>query len=129
MPACRRALKKVCNMDFTQQPAYEATADAAACAAARTKPAHGFRGEHYNQHAAVFARLSWADAAGAVPVGTIEAIYRERNGTWRYRARCPYCKGSHMHGGGTRPIPVFGSRDADCNLGGAYAAVAVEAAE
>lgn len=116
-------------MDFIQQPAYEATADAAACVAAMTKPAHGYRGERYDPQAAVFARLSRADAAGAKFVGTVEAIYRERSGTWRYRARCPHCNGTHLHGGGARPIPVFGSRDADCNLGGAYAAVAVEAAE
>lgn len=105
------------------------TADdtAAACSAAMTRPADYFRAARYDPHADIFQRLSRAQVSGAVPTGSIEAIYRERTGTWRYKSLCPYCGDTHMHGGGSGPIPTFGARDTDCAQGRGYAPVAVAA--
>ncbi|QXZ09967.1 hypothetical protein KUF54_01455 [Comamonas sp. Y33R10-2] len=106
--------------------AIPASFDAAAeCAAAITKPALGFRSAAYNHHAAVFVRFSTAQAAGARALGIIESISRAKDGTWLYSARCPYCRGTHRHGGGKAAQPKFGSRVADCQDGGEYALTAV----
>ena len=114
---CRTNLATVASFD----------SNAAECAAAMTRPSLGFRAARYNPHAEVFQRLSREQADGAVPTGTIEAIFRERTGTWRYKARCPYCNGTHMHGGAAGQLPGFGERLGDCGIG-EYALLAVEAA-
>lgn len=101
---------------------------AAECAAAMIRPAVGYHGARYDPHAEVFQRLSRAEITDTGPIGTIEAVYRERNGTWRYKARCAHCGSTHMNGGGAGPVPFFGHRAADCGAGGGYALVAVEAA-
>ena len=100
--------------------------DAAECAAALIRPPVGYRSGTYNHHADPFVRLSGAEITGAMPVGVIEAVYREQNGTWRFKSRCPFCGSTHMHGGGAGPVPGFGARAADCE-GGGYALVAVAA--
>lgn len=102
--------------------------DAAECAAAIIRPLAGLRAARYDPHAPVFTRLSRAEIAGTGPIAPIEAIYRESNGTWRYRASCPHCNHTHMHGGGAGPVPAFGHRVADCLNGGGYVLVIVEAA-
>lgn len=119
------------HMDYKPNPATVASFDndAAECAAAMIRPASGHHGERYDQYAEVFQRLSGAEITDAGPVGAIEAIYRERNGTWRFKSRCPFCNGAHMHGGGAGPVPFFGHRVADCVAGGGYELVAVEAAQ
>ncbi len=118
------------HMDYKANPATVASFDddAAECAAAITKPAQGFRSAAYNHRAAVFERLSTEQAAGARAVGIIESISRSEDGTWLYAARCPFCMGRHRHGGGNADQPGFGTRVADCQEGGEYALLAVEAA-
>lgn len=120
--------KETLHMNFIANPATVASfdSDAAECAAALIRPAFGFRSAQYDPHAEVFQRLSLAQVTGAVPIGIIEKIVRERNGVWRWKSRCPFCEGTHMHGGGAGPVPSFGARDADCG-GGGYAPVAVPA--
>lgn len=115
-------------MDSSSNLAMMASLDdvAAACAAALIRPPVGYRSGTYNHRAAPFVRLSEAEITGAMPVGVIEVVYREQNGTWRFKSRCPYCGDTHMHGGGTGPVPFFGHRAADCE-GGGYALVAVAA--
>ncbi|MBS0467262.1 MAG: hypothetical protein JSS31_14670 [Proteobacteria bacterium] len=100
---------------------------AEACAAAMIRPVRGFKPAQYTPQAPIFAELSRVEVAGCGTVAAITAISRARDGTWLHKIACPFCGGTHMHGGSQGPVPGFGHRVADCGLGG-YALLAVEAA-
>lgn len=49
---------------------------------------------------------------------TVVRLTLRRTGGWGIRATCPWCGKAHSHGGGTGPLPYFGSRLSDCDTGG-----------
>lgn len=39
---------------------------------------------------------------------------------WDIAVRCPHCRRTHHHGGGSGPVPDLGDRVPHCAAGGSY---------